>query len=552
MRYLRENLALILIISFLAPWASLISFYPQIAAAQGVVGQAAGSIGGTSATCLAPYLREVLRGSAIAATDAATKVGVTNFQLQTAAGGTAGGAETLSMKECVIKPIIILIAKTLLAQLTRSIVNWINTGFKGNPAFVTDFRKFLLDVGDQVIGEFIYGSDLSFLCSPFQLQVRIALALNYQGFDNRARCTLSSVIGNVNNAYTNFSSGGWPGWFSVTTNPQNNPYGAYMMAQSELSIRIANAQYTNTKLLDFGKGFFSFQKCADGPTSSVNTGSGSAPATNFSYSYTPINVSPSANCQIVTPGAVIEDQLEEVLGSEIRQLELANDINSIIAALVGQLIKQGLTALGGISGLSQPSPQFGGGTALDTLVINATDAQIRGRQDAGITLTNNAIQKAQRYLDVKQGTLNRVLDAESELKNLQACYQYKIDNSQIFGEDRNEADRRILQASTTIVAQVNPRKAPLSAQMLSTQNAIDQAYLLQNKIAAATTQEELDAASTEYSALIESGALPSDTDIVIATQEQRDITAQMDLVIQDTRLKLDACAAFPPPPQTTL
>src|SRR3989344_2166035 len=49
-----------------------------------------------------------------------------------------------------------LVMKTLLAQITDSIVNWINSGFPdGGPSFVTDPKSFLVNVGDEVVGEFL-------------------------------------------------------------------------------------------------------------------------------------------------------------------------------------------------------------------------------------------------------------------------------------------------------------------------------------------------------------------------------------------------------------
>ena len=73
-----------------------------------------------------------------------------------------------------------LAAKVFLRAMVRSIIQWINSGFQGAPAFVTDLRGFLVDVADEIAGEFIYQSDaLRFLCSPFQLDVRIALAGTY-------------------------------------------------------------------------------------------------------------------------------------------------------------------------------------------------------------------------------------------------------------------------------------------------------------------------------------------------------------------------------------
>ena len=47
------------------------------------------------------------------------------------------------------------IAKQIMSQMTQSLVNWINSGFQGSPAFITDLNGFLLDALDTAAGEYI-------------------------------------------------------------------------------------------------------------------------------------------------------------------------------------------------------------------------------------------------------------------------------------------------------------------------------------------------------------------------------------------------------------
>ncbi len=66
---------------------------------------------------------------------------------------------------------------------------------------------------------------------------------------------------------------------------------------------------------------------------------------------------------IETPGSIIENQLGITTTSPLRQLELADSINEIVSALMGQLVNHILGG-GGLSGASQPS-SGGGSSALD-------------------------------------------------------------------------------------------------------------------------------------------------------------------------------------------
>ena len=133
-------------------------------------------------------------------------------------------------------------AQIAIQRIVASTVEWANTGFEGNPAYVTDPKQYFSDLSDGIAGEFILGSDLSFLCSPFQTQIRLALRQSYVR-PNPFQCTLTQVVGNIENFYGDFSQGGWDAWFSMTQNPTNNPYGAYLEAKIELLRAYDNILY---------------------------------------------------------------------------------------------------------------------------------------------------------------------------------------------------------------------------------------------------------------------------------------------------------------------
>lgn len=242
-------------------------------------------------------------------------------------------------------------ANVVIAQITDSIVNWINSGFQGSPAFIQDPGGWLLETADRVTGAFIEDLGLEdFLCRPFA-PIRFSLIYNYnRSFKRDYRCKLSDVINNVENFadFTNntggFSrQGGWNTWFDVTQNPSNNPYGVYIGAQLELDRRIADAVGLEQDKLNWGKGFLSIQRCkvwdtADGKEPGPdNPVSGTLP--HECKEYGPIE----------TPGSIVEGQLNNALDSELRRISVADEINEILSALVNQLVVQAFSA--GVSNL---------------------------------------------------------------------------------------------------------------------------------------------------------------------------------------------------------
>ena len=327
-----------------------------------------------------------------------------------------------------------------------------------------------------------------FLCSPFRLNIQLALAMNQSSsMEDELGCTLTDVENNFRN-FTDGTGGGWSNWFQITQNPQNNPYGAMMIAKSQLSLNIETAQGKYKEQLDWGSGFLSFESCpAEGGSSkqqvsgtpaevkspeagpiqmpgsqmppdqifstnsntstgfmdsilskvsgsnsvaavagaaasapkttsnqnqdlngtlSANTGStkkttSSQSTTNWSLlSGTSLANSNSRHidpndptkkrildandqpvygvqagdngCVTQTPGAAIESQLSNTLGSDLRGLEIAQSIDQIVAALVGQLVTQ---AMGGIGGLMSAGSGGGGGGSAGNSYQNLNSSQ---------------------------------------------------------------------------------------------------------------------------------------------------------------------------------
>ena len=118
-------------------------------------------------------------------------------------------------------------------------------------------------------------------------------------------------MGNVTDAMNKFAEGdfvgggGWDSWLQITTNPQNNPMGAMILAEVELDARLAAKKEIQMTETAWGNGFMSF-KDKDG--------------------------------KITTPGKEIVDQLGWAESSVIREMELATDLDAIFSALLNTLV----------------------------------------------------------------------------------------------------------------------------------------------------------------------------------------------------------------------
>jgi len=276
---------------------------------------------------------------------------------------------TTWFKTCILDGLATMIAKTIIKSLTKSIVRWINSGFKGNPSFVQNTDKFMGRVADKVAGNMIERI-APFLCSPFRLNIELALALSMTSPGDEISCTLTDVENNFRDFLGNSgvrANLSWDNWYDITQNPQNNPYGAMMIAQGRMNTSIETAQGKYQQQLDWGRGFLSFEECSEDVLK------------NYTYSADPNDKqvyddkaqpvygvqAGNNNCVTKTPGAVIESQLENTLGSDLRGLEIAQSIDQIVAALVGQLVTQAIGGIGGLMGANVNNSYSGGDGGYD-------------------------------------------------------------------------------------------------------------------------------------------------------------------------------------------
>lgn len=288
-----------------------------------------------------------------------------------ATGITAGGTTGLLIKELVGDSLANIIAKQILRRITAQTVNWINSGFEGNPAFVTDPQRFFLGMADQTASQLFLGanSPLNQLCSPFKAEVRLALVKNYLSDRDpqQYQCTFEKIGANFENFTKDFSQGGWDAWFTMTQQYQNNPYGAYIEGQKTLSVQIQTQQGIKQRQLAEGKGFLSYERCrrdyvppktAPKCTKYADLTVGGGEPKCLVYEEADANGEvtqcPANEKETVTPGSVINEQLGKALGSSFAQLEAADEINEIVNALMIQLIEKTFSSVqGGLRGLSQ-------------------------------------------------------------------------------------------------------------------------------------------------------------------------------------------------------
>ena len=472
-------------------------------ASSGNLGLAVGGIIGAGVGCAAYFGFQTL-GAADATKDAvanpAALAGGYVLTFDWAQAKKQSTNEFKNIGDCLARTI----GRAVIQQMTNSVVNWINSGFNGKPSFVTNFQQYFTNVGDQAAGEFIRGTSLSFLCSPFQLKIRIAIAQSYARRNNAASCSLTGIVKNVNSFLSgNWSQGGWGGLLQLTTMPTNNPYGAYAYAQIGLSNAQTSAINNANRNISPG-GFISLQKCdtQQGPNQSGTAG--------------------YQNCKVTTPGSVIEQSLKDTLQQPYLANQLAQSFDQIISALMNQLITK--TLYNGLSSLSGQN-----GYASDYLTPEQQQAQ--NTAQTLLTSMQTDVQIAQQFGSVAQGSIGDIQNAQQQLKSLADCYVSK---------------NKIADASTTeqTIANLDAQVDGYNNTITRANQAIAVLQDLESRDLNVVTPQDVSAVQAAYTQAQGSGVLLTQADVTNAQQDRTTLQANLTNRNATTRDALQQCNAL--------
>lgn len=264
-------------------------------------------------------------------------------------------ANNTFLKDFTLDGLAWVVAKQILSNMAGSIVSWINSGFEGSPAFVTNLKDFVADAANEAALAYLVELDANFatLCEPFNIDLQIALEFQFNTESNQrvAACTVTQVFDNLESSFDEFTEdfarGGWDAWFEVTVNNDTNtPYGVYYASKAKLDLAVFEVEANERQTLNFGKGFLTSKKCVDvpGPGTSVQK-----------------------RCTTTTPGDTISEALSFQLSTGPQSLIAADEINEILSALFTQLAQKAVTGAGGLLGLTDSGSGSGGGSYLGDL-----------------------------------------------------------------------------------------------------------------------------------------------------------------------------------------
>lgn len=316
-------------------------------------------------------------------------------------------------KESCLDAIAYTAAKIVLAKLTESTLNWINSGFDGSPTFVQDPGSFFKSIADEQVSSFTATIGFDPQQFPFGREIAQNIINSIQKqLDYNASITSGNLLNYDNNPNTPYKErfeaftadflygGGWDGYLAVTQITNANPFDSYIQSVNHIGPVVnSSSQQKNpvTQIrqeLEQSGGFLALKKCVD---PSWYTSERSDPTFTRAQAIAQSKNDPNdADTQAArewlndhtclryetkTPGIALAQSLDISLGSSQRQLELADELNESISAVFDALLKQAFHK--GISGLTDMESSMDGG--------NVSEFGGYGNNTADTTITSSDI-----------------------------------------------------------------------------------------------------------------------------------------------------------------
>ncbi len=215
------------------------------------------------------------------------------------------------------------LGNAIIRYIGDATVQWIRSGFDGNPVYVDNPEAFFKNIADVEAGAFVTnvanGVGVN-ICAPFKVQVILNTLQRYSrgGYGNQASCSLSQIKNNYEQFVNgDWNAGGFPGWFELIQH-QNNPYGATYLTRLELARQIGARQQTQEKKLERNNGYQTITVCEK---------------TRADGSFDP------ASCKDQTPAGYVKSQVEARATAPLLRLTIADEFDEIVTELVNQLVK---------------------------------------------------------------------------------------------------------------------------------------------------------------------------------------------------------------------
>jgi len=241
-----------------------------------------------------------------------------------------------------------VIAKRIIDYTVDETVKWVQGG--GDPKFISDWNGFMKEAGEMAFDSVIKDAELSDICEPFALQLRVALIPETRFNRERVDCSISDIVANVQDFYDNFQNGGWLA-YGESIKPQNNLYMQLVMFDDEINLRTAFNEDQRRQQAAAGQGFLSVSTCVENDAQelyeSCIDGNGGTPDECAAYAE---QAKQCTKEEVQTPGTIVGKALGESMTSDqVWAANIQSWTSALVNAAINRLTREGVAAMTGSS-----------------------------------------------------------------------------------------------------------------------------------------------------------------------------------------------------------
>lgn len=334
-------------------------------------------------------------------------------------------------KEFLFDTVVRIIARTLIRALANQVIAWIKGEGGKNVGFVGNLERELRREVDIRGAEFLNNLAGINLCGNIGAFLQVSLRIPSNRLKQQLECTVTEIIQNVDDFYQSFANGGWPVFVDIAANPQNDPYGAYLIALDAKIIAESAKRESIQGTFLANKAFLGFSVKREDCTEIGEDGN-------------PLCITYQ---EVRTPGQLIAETLNKAVPIGFDWLTVSDEINEAIAAIISALLEKLISAsFGGGGGLFDDS--YGGPP--DQLVTTE-DQLIRQIDDATVRIEI----VVSRMEDVITGWKNELAQLEEECQRggeSAICDQARIDELRGAIADFERKQARLLEIRRQLLA----------------------------------------------------------------------------------------------------
>lgn len=327
--------------------------------------------------------------------------------------GAVAQLKTDAQRTACLDGIAYALARQQLVSMTKSTMNWVNSGFNGDPMYVRDITALTDSAERQILNSELnlfknpkMNANYPYGASFAQSQIIAYKSLHGSGDSLQADITAYLTPGSTVQSFSSdFSQGGWGGWLALTQKDANNPLGYAMNKSQQIADKQANSTATIKATVAQNGGFLDQKKCVlwnevdpltgDYQTEQVYDGeNGWVDKTKTTTKERAGNSTldfpdECAKYATVTPGSLIQDKVSKYLNSPETQLELSDSINKVLYSLFSNLINKFQN--NGLASLSSTGPDFSSASSDigSNSILDANGRKISAASETGFDTSSN-------------------------------------------------------------------------------------------------------------------------------------------------------------------